>query len=158
HQQALHRVALCEVVVDLLQRGCLVAGERERQAGGEPALREGSLGIEGGSDGSALAARAPAQQRELDEQQLVEREPAAAALGVPLAAREVQRGQRGRTVGQPLPRAQVRRQWLRRVGDRAAVLLDEREDARRVDPLARGVLRDLRVGGGQQLRRRVRGD
>ena len=145
HEQALHRVVSCEVAVDVLERVGLVVREGEREACLEPALGEGSLGIEGGSRRSLLAPRAPAQQRELDEQQLVEGEPAAAFERVPLVAREVQRAQRGGAVRQALPRPDPRGQRLERVGDRAAVLAHQREDARRVDPLACRVLRDLRL-------------
>ena len=56
----------------------------------------------------ALAAR----ERELEQEELLEREPMAGVVGILGTVREVRRGERGRALGEPLRRAQAPRQRL----------------------------------------------
>ena len=78
------------------------------------------------------AQRAAAQQRDLEQQQLVEREPAAAGLLVA----EVRGVERRGAVRQPLEHAQSRRQRLELVADLGPVLVHERGDLHGREPFA----------------------
>ena len=122
HQQPLHRALEREVAVDRVDRPLLVAGRLERQQGLEPAARDAGPAPPASrapaSNGRSSAAartssrrwRAAAQEVELDEQQLVERQPPAPALRVAAVGGE----QRGGPVGQPLAGAQAPGQRLGR--------------------------------------------
>ena len=102
---------------------------------------------------SPRRSRAQAQLHELVEQQLVERQPPAAALVVA----EVRGGAaRAARVGQPLGDAQPRRAAARRRRAIAvAVLADERQDLRRRDALRRRVLGDGVADRGDLARSRA---
>ena len=96
---------------------------------GSESRSQRSVSSPGGAKRRRLRALAPlgpaAQQRELEHEQLVEREPAAAALLVA----EVRGGQRGGPVGQPLAGPQPRRAAARRMSRISlAALVDHRRD------------------------------
>ena len=74
--------AVGELGVEHRDRRALVAGELERQQLLAPARRQARRLVERRARPDRPALRAAAQQRELGEQQLVERQPAAAALEV----------------------------------------------------------------------------
>ena len=139
HQQPLHRPRPGEVGVEL--------GDRARWspvgANGRSCSRQRAVSDGGRSSAAAVAASrrcgAAAQQRELGEQQLVEREPAAAALEVA----DVRGDERGGAVGQAGEPAGARGQRLDRVVRGAEVFADQREDLRRGEALRRRVVGDL---------------
>ncbi len=88
-QETLHRHGTIEVAVDLLHRPHLIRGEPERKrlpvvgdelAGGAETLRRRRLTRHG-----------RAQEREAEDEQLVEREPRSAGLGLRKRARSVDR-------------------------------------------------------------------
>ena len=108
-----------EVVIELRDRRPLVTGEAERQRILEPARGQLARGVEHRRRDPGATQPAAAQQRQLREQQLVERQPAPPErlLGV---TGEVGSGERAAAVGQPLVASQQRRQRLDDVGDRAA--------------------------------------
>jgi hypothetical protein len=113
-------------------------GVNGSECSSQRALRSG-----GPSSGSARAPLAPAGapelQRELEQQQLFEREPDAAALVIA----EVCGAERAGAIGQPLGHAQRGRQGLDHLGERPAVLAHEGEDLGRAQPLRGRVGRDL---------------
>ena len=116
HQQPLHRAAGGEVGVDLGHRAR--AGRRSaRTAASRPA--SGALSVGRAASGSARApsrrAGAPAQQRELEQQQLLERQPPAAALVV-AEVRGAAARRRGRAAARPTRSAAGQR--LDDVGER----------------------------------------
>ena len=119
-------------------RRALVAGELERQQLLAPAPREVGRRVERRRAARRPALGAAAQQRELGEQELVEGEPAAAALEVAGVGGD----ERGRAVGQAPRRARAGRQRIDGVVGGAEVLAHEREDLRRGQPHGRGVVRD----------------
>ena len=155
-EQPLHRRREGEVGVDLHDRRVLRSRERERQRAAVPGdeLRRRRERL---CDEHLALGRAP-PQRELQREELVEREAAAGALRLVLRARAVESHDRVRAERQRLGRADCRRQRLagvpgereRRVGDRAQGLLRQirrrRVDGRevgRLDRLADVVGRDL---------------
>ncbi len=152
HQQPLHRARLREVAVELRERPLLVAGQRERQHRLEPAGGQLALAVEHRRGGVLAPAPAAAQQRQLHQQQLVEREPAPALLLVCVARREVCRRERAAAVGQALAGSQPRGQRLDHVGEPAGVAAHQREDLGRGQALGRGVVRDG-AGAGRVVRR-----
>ena len=103
HQQALHRARLGELVVDRRHRAQLVAGRARRAAAPRASARDSSGGrSRTGAELGRAALRAAAQQRELREQQLVERQAPAAALVVAGVGGD----ERRRPVGQRAAHAQ----------------------------------------------------
>ena len=100
HQQPLHRPVAGDVVVDRRHRRALVAGRRERQRVGQPARGQRARRVQGRGARGLAAARAAAEERDLQQQELVERQPPAAALLVA----EVGGVERGPAVGQPQTR------------------------------------------------------
>ena len=98
--------------------------------------------------------RAAAQQRELGEQQLVEGQPAPAALVVAGVGGD----ERGRAVREPAARPRPRRQRLDRVLGGRQVGAHQREDLRRGQPLRRRVVGDLAAAAGRLVGRRVARD
>ena len=154
HQQALHGAALREVRVDQGDRPALVAGRRERQGALEPARAELGRLVELVGARVRAAARAPAQQRQLRQQELLEGQPPPARL----VLAEVCGAQRPGAIGQALAGAQARGQRLADVAQRGAVLAHEREDLRRAQSLGGGIGRDLARRAERLAGRRVRGD
>ena len=140
HQQALHRLGAGEVRVDLLEGLPLVVRglERERRSPGVHQLA-GRLELR---RRAALLARAPpARERQLEQQQLLEREPAARlvlVLLVPLA-REVKRRERRRATRQPLGRPDVGGQWLDHVVHAIALRRHEFANPIRSETLRAGI-------------------
>ncbi len=153
HEQTLHRALARKIAEYLLDGAALVAGRHERQCLAQPAIGQLERAVEGRCGRRRLAHGPPAQERELEQQQLVEGQPAAPAGRVALGVREVHGGERRGAAGQPLARAQARRQRLEHVGQLVAMLAHEREDLRRGDPLRRRVMGN-RVGAGDGVRRR----
>jgi hypothetical protein len=135
HQQPLHRPVARDVAVDGGHSRPLVARRRERQRVRQPALGQPARRLERRGPRRLAAQRAPAQERELEQQQLVEREPAATALLVA----EVRGVERRGAVGQPLARAHARGKRLERLHGRPAPLAHEGEDLRRRQAVRRGV-------------------
>jgi hypothetical protein len=133
----------------------LVVGRRERERVCEPAARQLAGRLERPGARALAPPRAAAQQRDLEQQQLLERQPPAPALVVA----EVGGVERGGAVGQPLDRAQPRRQRLERLLRGAAPLARQREDLRRGQPVGGGIGGHLAVGGADRLAgRRVERD
>ena len=118
HQQPLHRPARGEVAVDGLHRAALVVGRRERERLLQPARGERRRLGERLRPGRVAPQRAAAEQRDLQQQQLVERQPHAPALLVA----EVRGGERRGAVGPArrrraaAPAAARRRRAARRDG------------------------------------------
>jgi hypothetical protein len=139
HQQPLHRAVAGEVGVDGLHRAPLVVGRRERQRVGEPPPRQLARRLERLGARALAAAGAAAQERDLEQHQLLEGQPAATALVVAEVGGVERRG----AVGQPLERAQPRRQRLYRLLRRPAPLASEGEDLGRREPVGRRVGRHL---------------
>ena len=137
HQQALHRAVGRHVLVERGHRALLVAGGRERERVAQPAGGELARGAQRLRPRALAAARAAAQERDLQQQELVEREPSPAALLVA----EV-RGVHGRpAVRQALQRPDAGGQRLEHVAHLRALLVHERGDLHAREPV-RG-----RVGG-----------
>ena len=123
HEQPLHRALFGEIVEYLLDGAALVAGRLERQALAQPALGQLERAVEGRRGRGGLAHGAPAQERELQQQQLVEGQPSAPARRVALGVREVHGAERGGAAGQSLAGAQARRPGARgRPRDRRSAL------------------------------------
>ena len=89
------------IVVDRRHRLALVAGGRERERVLEPADRQLGGRLQRGRAGGLAPQRAAAQQRDLEQQELVEREPPTARLLVA----EVGGVERSGSVRQPLQRS-----------------------------------------------------
>ena len=137
HQEPLHRPRLGEVGATRVDRALLVAGRRERQDRPSQRATSPSPSPSSAVGGDRVAAvKAPAQQVELHEQQLLEGQPAAPALEVAgmggAAARRRGRAAGGARAG---GRAAARARRARR-----QVLLDEREDLRRREAVRRRVV------------------
>ena len=153
HEQPLHRTLVGEIVEYLLDGAGLVAGRLERQALAQPAIGQIQRAVEGRRGRRGLANGAPAQERELQQQQLVEGQPPAPAGRVARGLGEVHGAEGRGAARQSLARAQARRQRLEDVGELVTVLAHERQDLRGGDPLRRRVVRD-RVGAGDGVRGR----
>src|SRR5581483_5838884 len=122
-----------EVAVELGDRSLLVGRQPEGQqtavAGDQVARlaeRRGDL---------VLALAVPSRQAELEQEQLVEREPPAAALGVVERARPVESVERVRAAGKALRLAQPGRQRIDDVADQRQRTVGERPPPRRRDLL-----------------------
>ena len=137
HQQPLHGAPGGQVGVHGGHRPALVVRGREGQRLGQPAGAQLRRRPEHVGAGRLPPPRAPAQQRELEQEELLEGQPPAAALVVA----EVGREQRAAAVGQGEPDPQAGRQRLDDVGEGGTVLAHQRGDLRRGEPLRR------RVGG-----------
>ena len=138
HQQPLHRLLAREVRVDLLDRALLVARELERERPA-PAVHHHPARLER-PRAPALAPRAAAPRHsELEQEQLLEGEPAAGVALVLLAVREVRRLDRGRPLGQLLLDAQPSGQRLDHREHARARLAHELAQARWADALRGGV-------------------
>jgi len=109
--------------------------------GSESRSQRGQLarGVERGGARALAAPRPPAQERDLQQQELVERQPAAAALLVA----EVRGVERRGAVGEPLQRPDPRGQRFQHVAHRRPVLVDERRDLHRREALGCGVGRHV---------------
>ena len=143
HQQPLHRPVAGEVVVDRRHRAPLVAGRRERQRVAQPAR---------GQRARRRAARPPARPRgaatrrrrsaicssrnssNASRRRPPSWSPKCAASSAAAAVRE------------PLQRADPGRQRLEHVAHRRPVLVDERRDLHRRQPLGRRVGRHVLPG------------
>jgi hypothetical protein len=127
---------------------------RNGQAVGQPTAREPGGRRERLRPGGLAAQGATAQQRELEQQQLLEGEAAAPGL-VPA---EVRVGERVRPLRETLGDAQARGERLDRLAHRAGVGADQREDLRRAQPVRRRVVRHvgaLVAARGRLVGRRV---
>ena len=145
HQQPLHRPVGRHVLVERGHRTRLVAGGRERERVAQPARGELAGGAQRLRPGALTAARPPAQERDLQQQELVEGQPSPAALLVT----EV-RGVDGRpAVRQAFERPDAGRQRLEHVAHLRALLVHERGDLHARQPVRRRV-------GGHVLPRRTR--
>ena len=123
-----------------LEAALLVAGQLERQRR-QPAGRPARRAVDGGRAQPRLLARALARgQRQLEQQQLLEREPRARAAASSSASGKWIARERGGTVGQPLGDAQRRAAAARRRRARSARALHDaaREICRR-EPLGGGI-------------------
>ena len=89
-EQALHRRRSREVGVDLLDRALLVLGQLEREQ--IPVPRGQATRLAERRSLLALAPPAPTSKADLEDEQLLEREPSAAELRVLRSARHVERG------------------------------------------------------------------
>ena len=155
HQQALHRArrrassASISAIARAGRRSARTAGRARASARSAAAARASAC-----AGSCSRGARAGAGTRSCVEQQLLEGQALAPVLAVARAAREVHRRERARAVGQALGRAQSRRQRLDARRRALATLLHEREDLRRADALAGGVVGDRRRPPGAGARRR----
>ncbi len=147
HQQALHRAVLGQVGVDGVGGAQLVAGGREGQAAGQPALGQLPGRVERRRAARLVAPRPAGEQRHLQREQLVEGQALPAGLGVAGLLREVHGRQGGGAVGQAVVPGGQR---VEGVADRAAVLLDHRVELGRGDPVGRRVV-GHRAGAGRRL-------
>ena len=144
-EQALHRHPAGEVRVDLRDRALLMLGQREREHGAV-ALDQLARLAERRRD-RRLALAGALREADLEHEQLVEREPAAAFLRLGERARPVEHVERVVPEGQPLLRLQRRRKRIGQCGC-------ERE--RRLDKLTQLLRRDLlarRIDRGEVRRR-----
>ena len=142
HQQPLHRAAGREVAVDRGHRPVLVVGRGERERIGQPAPGQRAGRVERLGAGGLAAPGAAAQQHDLQQQQLLEREPHARGLLVA----EVRGAERRRPVRPAAGGAQARRQRLDDVRERGAVLAHERGDLGRREPVGRRIGRHVAAG------------
>src|SRR3989442_553762 len=133
-QQSLHRHRALEIVIDLRDGAFLVLGEPERQDLPVPHQQLAGL-AERGCD-LAFTLAPPPRDSELEEQQLVEGEPAPARFGLAERARPVQGPESVGTLRQSLTLLQLSRQWI-----------GERTWQGRADELAQLLRRDLFAGG-----------
>ena len=147
HEQALHRPVARELVVDGGHRLALVGGRLERQRVLQPAGGQLARRLERRRPRALAAAGSPAQQRDLEQQQLVVGQPPAAALVVA----EVRGVERGRPVRQPVAHAHARRQRLERLLGGSAPLAYEGEDLGRRQALGGGVGGHVGVGRADRL-------
>ena len=99
HEQPLHRALASQVGVDLGHRAHLVAGQLEGKRPA-PAVHHHATGGERACTAALAARAAAADERELQQQELLERQPAPCAGLVLLAIREVRAGERGGALGQ----------------------------------------------------------
>ena len=83
--------------------------------------------------------RPPAQEYQLRQQQLLERQPLAASLSLLGVTREVHRGERTAPIGQPLAHQRGRSQRLGHVVQGSPLTLDEGQDLRRAHAIARRI-------------------
>ena len=136
-EQALHRHAPGEVVIELGDRALLMLGERERQRGAV-ALDQLAGRAELGRL-RVLAVSARERKRELQLEELVEREPPPSALGVLLGLRPVDRDERVAHDRELEPRAQHRGQQVADVVRVRQRRLHERAQPLRGHVLARRI-------------------
>ena len=136
-EQALHRPLAAEVGIELRDRALLVAREPERQR--RPVALDQRAGSAQRPRTQLFTPPAASEQADLEREQLVERQPAAAELGLFRRARTVQGPQRVRDQREPPSRLHVRRDrigpvtGMRQHGrDHLAKLLDRDLLARRV--------------------------
>ena len=137
-QQPLHRLWLREVGVDLRDRALLVLGELERQP--LPVPRDQLAGLAESRRPLFLAAQPPPGEPDLQDEQLVEREPAAPPLAVLLVAWPMEGVERIGSTRKPCALRNPSGQEVRKVthvrqrlADQLAQLLDRHVLARRVD-------------------------
>ena len=137
-QQPLHRLRLREVGVDLRDRALLVLGELERQP--LPVARDQVAGLAESGRTLFLAAQPPPGEPDLQDEQLVEREPAAPPLAVLLVAWSMEGVERIGSTRKPGVLRDPSGQEVRpvthvrqRLADQLAQLLDRHVLARRVD-------------------------
>ena len=104
HQEPLHRATGRQVAIEGLDGRTLIPGERERERR-EPGPDQLAQRFEDHGGLGLAPCALPAQEGELQEQELLEREPAAGQLGLGLVLWEVNRGESGGTFGQALPGA-----------------------------------------------------
>ena len=144
-EEPLHRRGPAEVGVDLGDRAFLVGRELERQRL-PVALDQVTGRVERRRDHVLLAA-VTAQQAELECEQLVEGQPAAASLGLLFGAGTVERPERVGAQRQVLALLELRRQRVGQV---------PRVDERRADQLAQLLRRHVLAGwiDGSEVRRR----
>jgi len=158
HQQPLGRASARKLAAQDLRRLALVAGQREGQPRRQPAFAEGPRLIEREGWRARIFARAPGEQRELRQQELLEGEALAAALDLARALAEVHRLERRAALREAQTRAHPRRQRVDDVAQAGALGGDEGEDLRAREPLCRGVVRNLLAGRGRLIGRGVVGD
>ena len=130
----------------------MVAGQRERQLALQPARGQLLRSCQLRRRHARLAIATALLQRQLREQQLLEREAAAGLLLILLGQWEVRRPQGAGAVEQALAQAQCRRKRFERVVEVDGVLTDEREDLRRGEPVGGRIVCDrvrdsIGVGG-----------
>ena len=137
-EQALHRPLVAEVGVELRDRPLLVAREPERQR--RPVALDQRAGSAQRPRAQLFAPPTAAEQADLEREQLVERQAAAAELSLGRRARTVQGPERVCEQREPPPRLHVRRDRIGPVAgtrqhgrDHLAKLLDRDLLARRVD-------------------------
>ncbi len=133
---------LSDVGVDRLQGRALVTGQRERQLALQPARSQLPRSCQLRRRHARPAIATALRQRQLREQQLLEREPAARLLLILRRQREVRRPQGAGVIEQTLAQAQRGRKWLERIVKVDGVLTDEREDLRRGEPVGGRIVRD----------------
>ena len=136
-QEPLHRNRPCEVGVDLPHRLLLIRRERERQR--LPIALDQVTRVAERRRERSLACGGPPGDPHLKEQQLFEREPLPADLGLVLVFGVVDREERVALQRQPLALAQLGRQRIEVVDHVPERVSDERADALRGDLLARGI-------------------
>ena len=165
HQQPLHRRGAREILGDRLDGPALVAGQLEGKSSPQPAPAERLPVGEDGCAAARAACRAATQERQLRQQQLLERQAPAARLQILRQAREVHRRERARPVGQSFRKPRRCREGLDHVGERILGAVHERQDLGRADAVRRRVVRhgvavacvwsQLRIGRGLGGRRVV---
>ncbi len=118
----------------------LARGECEGQLFLQPARAQRRGLLQSGRAAQGSPPRAAAQEDELGEQQLLERQAAASLLDIVCIAREMQRAESRRAIGEALAVAQLGRQRLDHIAERVACFAHEREQLRGVDALGGGVV------------------
>ena len=134
HQQPLHRPARREIAVDRLDRRALVGCERERERG-EPGTDQFAQRLEDRGRATLVPRALASEQRELQDQQLLEGEPPPRRLGLRLVLGEVDGGERGSAVRKPLGRPHPAGQALHRLPLLAPQPLDQLAQPVGGDPL-----------------------
>ncbi len=148
-EQPLHRRRPREVAVEVGDRPLLVLGELERQRG--PVALEQLSGLsERGRDLVFALARPPCDA-ELEQEQLVEREPASPLLRLLERFRAMERVQRVGTARQPFPLFQRRRERVGLVRNELEGAVGKGAESWRRDLLAGRVDRRQVGGGGRTV-------
>ena len=148
-EQPLHRRRPREIAVEVGDRLLLVLGELERQRG--PVALEQLSGLSERRRDLVLALARPAGDAELEQEQLVEREPASPLLRLLERFRAMERVQRVGAARQAFPLFQRRRERVGLVRNELEGAVGKGAEPRRRDLLAGRVDRRQVGGGGRTV-------